>query len=124
LQLSLFDVADPRRPRRIQQARFGRRSSSEVERDHHAFLYWPPAKLAVVPVHVPDRATSLYLAAGYRIDRRGIAYLGKVTHGADQPILRSVVVDDSLFTISSRGVKENGVRAFGVRDWVSFEEGF
>ena len=54
--------------------------------------------------------------------RSGIEYLGQVTHGGEEPIMRSVVVDNSLFTISPRGVKENGVRAFGIRGWVSFEE--
>jgi Beta propeller domain len=120
VQLSLFDVTDPGRLRRIQQARFGRRSNSDVERDHHAFLYWPPAQLAVVPVYVPW--PSHYVAAGFRVTRSGIEYLGQVTHGGEEPIMRSVVVDNSLFTISRRGVKENGVRAFGVRGWVSFEE--
>jgi hypothetical protein len=40
-------------------------------------------------------------------------------HG-EAPLLRSVVMGDSLFTISASGVKENGLRAFAVRDWVSF----
>jgi Beta propeller domain len=121
VELSLFDVGDPRRPRRIQHARVGRSSASEVENDHHAFLYWPPAKLVVVPVRVPGRVDR-YMAAGYRVDRGGIEYLGKVVHGYAQ-IRRSVVVGDSLFTVSEGGVKENGLRAFGVRGWVSFENG-
>ena len=51
LQLSLFDVSDLAHPRRLQQAQLGERwSSSAVEWDHHAFLWWPATKLAVLPM--------------------------------------------------------------------------
>jgi hypothetical protein len=50
--VSLFDVGDPARPRRLAQyqLRFG---SSEAEFDPHAFLYWPATGLLVVPVNGP-----------------------------------------------------------------------
>ena len=53
-QLSLFDVSDPAQPRRLDQLRVGADSSSTVEYDHHAVLWWAPAKLAVVPVQSFD----------------------------------------------------------------------
>jgi len=48
-QVSLFDVADPARPRRIAQHVVSG-GHSEVEFDPHAFLYWPGDGLIVVPV--------------------------------------------------------------------------
>ena len=51
LQLSLFDVSDLARPVRLQRAQLGQRfSSSAVEWDHHAFLWWPATKLALLPI--------------------------------------------------------------------------
>jgi hypothetical protein len=48
-QVSLFDVGDPAKPRRIAQHVVSG-GHSEVEFDPHAFLYWPADGLVVVPV--------------------------------------------------------------------------
>ena len=40
----------PRRPARLAPADAAGAGSSEAEYDHHAFLYWPPARLTVVPL--------------------------------------------------------------------------
>ena len=48
-QLSLFDVSDLRRPARLQSYTLGS-AWSEAENDHHAFLWWQPSRLAVLPV--------------------------------------------------------------------------
>ena len=51
MQLELFDVSNPSAPRL--QARAALASgSSPVQYDHHAFLFWPPAALAVLPVSI------------------------------------------------------------------------
>jgi hypothetical protein len=47
-QLSLFDVADPADPQRIDQVTLAD-GSSDVEYDHRAFLHWPATGLTVVP---------------------------------------------------------------------------
>ncbi|GAB0491414.1 hypothetical protein MMPV_002667 [Pyropia vietnamensis] len=52
VKVSLFDVSDVRAPRELAtwtETDFG--SSSTVQWDHRAFLYWPPARLAVLPVN-------------------------------------------------------------------------
>ena len=49
-QVSLFDVSNAAAPRLLQQARLGESTSSDAEFDHHAFLWWAPKRLAVVPV--------------------------------------------------------------------------
>ncbi|KAK1859948.1 hypothetical protein I4F81_002540 [Pyropia yezoensis] len=51
VKVSLFDVSDVRAPRELAtwtETDLG--SSSAVEWDHRAFLYWPPARLAVLPI--------------------------------------------------------------------------
>jgi uncharacterized secreted protein with C-terminal beta-propeller domain len=52
-QISLFDVSDPRRPERLHNLHI-ENGSSEVEYDHLAFLWWAPASIAVLPLHVWD----------------------------------------------------------------------
>ena len=51
-QLELFDVSDPAAPKLLQRTSLGEGSSSEASYDHHAFLFWPPTQLAVLPVQI------------------------------------------------------------------------
>ena len=51
-QLELFDVSNPAAPRLLARATLGGGSSSQVQYDHHAFLFWPPTALAVLPVSI------------------------------------------------------------------------
>jgi uncharacterized secreted protein with C-terminal beta-propeller domain len=125
LQLSLFDVSDPARPARLQQARLGDRwSHSAAEWDHHAFLWWPPAKLAVLPID----SEGFSGAAGFSVDRAGgIAEVGRVSHdeaGARRApsISRAVVVGPRLFTISDSGVKASGLNSFAAAGWAAFPQ--
>jgi hypothetical protein len=55
-QISLFDVSDPAAPVRLAHydVQFGH---SEAEFDPHAFLYWPPSRLLVIPVQLPYGGT-------------------------------------------------------------------
>jgi hypothetical protein len=125
LQLSLFDVSDLARPTRLHQFQIAERwSSSEVEWDHHAFLWWPQTSLAVLPID----SRRFSGAAAYRVDRAGgIAELGRIAHPAgaragSPPVGRSVVVGDRLFTVSELGVKANGLEGLADRGWVAFPD--
>jgi hypothetical protein len=51
-QLELLDVSNPAAPRLLARATLGGGSSSQVQYDHHAFLFWPPTALAVLPVSI------------------------------------------------------------------------
>ena len=51
-QVSLFDVSNLASPARLDQRKLAAAGSSEAEWDHHAFLWWAPAKLAVIPLRV------------------------------------------------------------------------
>ncbi|MCU0259359.1 MAG: beta-propeller domain-containing protein [Solirubrobacteraceae bacterium] len=108
-QVSLFDVSNPAAPRRLQQRAFGSGSSSEVEWDHLAFLWWEPAKLAMLPLqqYGPDPAAAFTGAVGLRVERTGITEAGRVTHGNDPyPALvrRSFVAGGRVITVSDRGL--------------------
>jgi uncharacterized secreted protein with C-terminal beta-propeller domain len=125
LQLSLFDVSDLARPARLQKAQLGERwSGSAVEWDHHAFLWWPATKLAVLPMN----SEKFHGALGFRVDRAsGIAGVGRVSHAAagaswTPPVSRAVVVGDRLFTISDLGIKASGLEGFADRGWVAFPQ--
>ena len=126
LQVSLFDVADLERPVRLAQRRLGARySGSEVEWDHHAFLWWPATALAMLPIG----SRGFSGAAGFTVSRAGgIVPLGRVAHraggrGTGPPAVRRVVVvGDRLFTISDLGAKASTLA--GLRDvgWTAFPE--
>jgi uncharacterized secreted protein with C-terminal beta-propeller domain len=110
-QLSLFDVSDLRRPTRLHRATLGQ-GWSEAESDHHAFLHWPRTGLVVVPF---DQR-----AVGFRVGRaRGVDEIGRIDHEAGQ-IRRSVVVRDSVLTVSDAGVKSSSLATLAERGWAAF----
>jgi hypothetical protein len=116
-QLSIFDVSDLRHPARLSRVQLGR-GWSEAEADHHAFLFWPRTGLVVLPF---DQR-----ALGFRVGRaRGIDQVGRIDHGAGNltwtpPIRRSLVVGDSVLTVSDAGVKSSRLATLAGEGWVSF----
>ena len=138
LQVSLFDVSDPASPRRIQQGVLPG-ASSEAEWDHHAFLWWPATSLAVIPYQrfqtvaaVDDGKAATVIAPGSEevgalgmvVTRDAIREAGRVIHPTDQlfapEVRRSLVVGDTLFTLSDTGLKASGLRDFAERAWLPF----
>ena len=124
-QLSLFDVSDPAAPRRLHQRALGSDSSSEVESDHKAFLYWAPTRLAVIPVSDYSGEEPFVGAAGFRVDAAsGIAAAGRISHPAPNPyagaIRRSLVAQGRLFTVSDLGLKASSLDGLADQAWVPF----
>jgi hypothetical protein len=125
-QVSLFDVSDPANPRRLQKFALGA-GDSLVEFDHHAFLWWPATRLALVPFtgYGPNGA-SREGAAGLTIDRTAIRLLRRVAHpaspewGGSPPITRSAVVGDLVFTLSEAGLLGSDLQTLADRAWVPF----
>jgi hypothetical protein len=132
-QASLFDVSDPAQPRRLDQVALGQ-GSSAAEFDHHAFLWWEPRGLAVLPLQTYDPAYSS-VAVGVSVDRgRGLGEAGRVTHPGATPdagtgkvavdgmsiIARSLVIDDALYTFSPAGVLASDLGDLTDRQWVGF----
>lgn len=131
-QVSLFDVSDLAKPRRLDQEMFGEGSSSEVENDHRAFSYWAPAQTAVLPFtkygrgasEVDGGGLSFAGAVGVRVSRAGgLEEIGRVTHPLEPfgaPVRRSVVIGDRLITISEAGVGASELATLKRRGYVAF----
>ncbi len=116
-QLSLFDVSDLRRPTRLHKASLGL-GWSEAESDHHAFLFWPRTGLVVLPFE--------QRAVGFRVSRAGgIDAAGKIEHERGKldyspGVRRSLVVRDSVLTVSDSGVKSSSLATLAERGWAAF----
>ena len=113
-QVSLFDVSDPSAPAQLSTFPLGS-FSSEAEYDHHAFLWWGPSSLAVVPVEVG--------AVGVRVDGASLVAHGSsggLRHPTGFPIRRSLVVGSSLLTLSESGVSTVRLADFGSAEWLPF----
>ncbi len=137
-QVSLFDVSDLRRPRLLHQAKVGGSSSSTVEYDHKAFLWWAPKRTVVLPVTIYDQGTTARQdpapsppiapapapdppfagVLGYRVTRAaGIDALGRMSDPADGNgfsggISRSLVFGGRLVTVSDRGIGVGSLTTF------------
>jgi uncharacterized secreted protein with C-terminal beta-propeller domain len=113
-QVSLFDVSDPASPKRLAGRTIGQ-GWSEAEWDHHAFLYWPATRLAVLPVQAPDFAG----AVGLRVGRSALADVGSVSHES-APVRRALVVGGTLYTVSEAGMKASTLAGLDEVGWLAF----
>lgn len=131
-QVSIFDVSDPAEPRRVDTYTLSEGSSSQVEYDHHAFLYWGPERLAMIPVQQwrwdDDKGEDVFFGAvGLRVEANGsLEEIRTVVHpggsGEDYDwraqIQRSAVVDDSVYTISSKGIMKSSIDTLTELAWL------
>jgi len=119
-QVSLFDVSDPAAPQRVAQYHVPQ-SSSEAESDPHAFLYWPATRTLVLPIMNYDGNGG---AIVLRVGDGEFTEVGQLRQpagpGWSQPIRRSLVVDDTLWTLSELGLAANGLGTLDARGWVPF----
>jgi uncharacterized secreted protein with C-terminal beta-propeller domain len=130
-QVSLFDVSDPKKPTRISNKVVGNGSSSSVEFDPHAFLWWDPSKLAVLPVSIYNydqngKGDTFSGAIGFHATKAGgVTEAGRASHPKDQygysaAISRSLVVGDRLFTVSDAGVLSSDLATFAEGGFAPF----
>jgi uncharacterized secreted protein with C-terminal beta-propeller domain len=121
-QVSLFDVSDPAAPRRLSQF-FQKDSGSGAEWDPHAFLYWPKTGLSVIPLNKMDESGALVL----RIGDAEVKELGMIKHPKQRQeggysyepgIQRSMVIGDSLWTVSYEGVQVNDLATLSSQAWI------
>jgi hypothetical protein len=128
-QLSVFDVSDPAHPARLVKHAIGQGSSSTAEFDHHAFLYWPQTKLAVIPLALYDYeggGDPFVGAIGFHVDRDSIDEVGRISHPHDEyslwDIQRATVVGDRLFTLSSAGMLSSALSDLAAGPFVAFPD--
>jgi uncharacterized secreted protein with C-terminal beta-propeller domain len=136
-QISVFDVSDPKDPRRLSRLTFDD-AYSEAEWDHHAFLWWAPEKIAVLPLQrwswddrkgVNDNFSGAVVVSVYP---NRVKQLGEIKHPnvnrsdceeCDEwtaPITRSLVIGDTLFTFSEMGVLASDLVTLDDIAWMAF----
>ena len=135
-------MSDPAAPRRLHAMGLGEGSGSDVEFDYKAFLYWPATGLTMLPLsrYSYDEATKtedvFVGAVGVDVDvENGFRSVGEVSHGkptwtdeegADYRwpgIRRSVVVGDTVYTLSERGLMGSDLTTLAERSWLAFPQG-
>jgi uncharacterized secreted protein with C-terminal beta-propeller domain len=120
VKASLFDVSNPAAPTQLSTLGFGP-GLTPVESEPHAFLYWAPSNLAVLPLTTYDGFTG---AAGVRIAPTALTSAGRVEHHTDQrahvPIERAFVIGDRLYTLSYLGVLSSGLGDLGPLRFTAF----
>ncbi|SCL15636.1 beta-propeller domain-containing protein [Micromonospora inyonensis] len=118
LLVSLFDVADPAKPTRL--AHYHRPEAySPAEHDPHALLFWPASGLVVLPVSGPQRVGQEALVL--RTDGSRLTEVGRITHPGDGHqggIMRSLVVGDTLWTLSGVGLQATDPVGLTTRGWI------
>lgn len=133
-QVSIFDVSDPSDPHRIDQLTLDEGSSSQIEYDHHAFLYWEPTGLAMVPVQQwwwdEDSESVFFGVIGLSVEEDGdLKEIRRVSHpGGDDKnnwdyrsqVSRSIVIGDSVYTISAKGILKSSLDSLSEEAWMDF----
>ena len=130
-QVSLFDVSDLSKPRRLSQRLIdpAGSGSSEAEWDHHAFLWWAPKELAVLPLQTSAKiagGASFTGAVGLRVrGAGGITEVGRITHtvaGESAVVRRSLVAGARLITVSDRGIAAADLDSLAPLGFTAFPE--
>jgi uncharacterized secreted protein with C-terminal beta-propeller domain len=108
LKASLFDVSDLSAPKLVSSLALGS-GGSTAEFEPHAFLYWSPAKVAVLPL-LSYNGTGAFFdgAVGLRVGAT-LSEAGRIEHrdaarDEDAAIDRSLVIGDKLYTLSYLGL--------------------
>jgi uncharacterized secreted protein with C-terminal beta-propeller domain len=125
MKLSLFDVSDVSNPKEISKYMIGERGTdSEALRDHKAFLFSKSKNLLVIPIRVSENGTWNAFQGTYVFNLdldNGFVLKGKITHENEtvnrtdyyydyqSEIRRSLYIDDTLYTISNKMIKANGL---------------
>ena len=136
-QVSVFDVSDPENPHRTAKLTF-EDTQSQAEWDTKAFLWWAPTGVSVLPMQrwSWDERTGKedYFSGAVVLsatpDR--VKELGVIEHPSEgdpecvecgvwtAPIVRSLVIGDSLYTFSETGLLASDLDSLEVIEWVPF----
>jgi uncharacterized secreted protein with C-terminal beta-propeller domain len=114
-QVSLFDVSGP--PKRLSNFRLPG-ASSQAEFDPHAFLHWPQSGLTVIPVS--RGYTGATQAQVLSVTAAKVTGRGSVDHPGIGAIQRSLMVGDTLWTISQTGARATDPQTLASRAWLPY----
>ena len=137
-QVSLFDVSDLAKPSRL--ATYALASSVPAAgMDPHAFLYWPADQLVVVPiqenggsavpagatqqpVQVPQPGALVLRISGTSLTRAGFISPPQSSGYDGSSIERSLVIGQTLWTISPGGVLASDLTTLRQQAWLPFSQ--
>jgi hypothetical protein len=143
LQVSLFDVSDLASPTRLATYELAG-ASSDAQFDPHAFLYWPSSHIVVVPlqrydvvpVSAPGTLPPAQSAPGpqagalvLEINDTSIIEAGFITQPAGgsagtaygyASIERSLVIGQTLWTLSDAGLMASSMTTLKQQAWIPF----
>ena len=117
-KVSLFDVGNPANPTELDVIVFPD-AHSEAEWDHRAFLYWAPEEMAAIPLTRYDYEgdDDFFGAVALRVNRDGVAELGRVSHREQQIVFEGCrPVDNSELARAFGGESEIRICPLGAPD--------
>lgn len=118
-QVSLFDVTDLAAPR-LRGTHHIAHGYSEAELDPHAFLWWPAERLLVIPLTSEQRGAAGSGALVLRVEEAGFTALDTIGHPDGGQVRRTLVVGDTLWTVSDRGLQGNALSTLTQTAWIPF----
>jgi uncharacterized secreted protein with C-terminal beta-propeller domain len=126
LQVSLFDVTDASAPKRLAQV-VRPDAPGEGQLDPHAFLYWPATGVVVVPIESWSGSVGGKVLV-LKVSASGLATVGLISHPSGQSsapdyqagIQRSLVIGDSIWTLSAAGFKVSSMSTLADQAWIAF----
>lgn len=126
LQLSVFDVASPDRPRLAGRTILAA-SSSPAEQDHHALLWWKDTHLLVLPLIQYDGKAPSPGAVAFRVAGDGalteaarISPPPATDQGFENGPVRELVVGDLLYSVTEHGLVTNRLDELSTQSWTPF----
>jgi uncharacterized secreted protein with C-terminal beta-propeller domain len=124
VKASLFDVSNMAAPREVRTLGLGT-GSTAVESEPHAFLYWAPKNLAVIPLQTYDNPPFLG-AVGVKVTPDVLTEAGRISHhsaarGDDATIERTLVIGDKLYSLSWLGLSATSVDTLGPLSFTAFQ---
>jgi uncharacterized secreted protein with C-terminal beta-propeller domain len=135
-QVELFDVSNAANPKLLGKTSLGAGSSTQATYDHHAFLYWQPTGLAVLPMQTygavgvvtpggPISGSQAFNGAvAFHVSPSGIGALTQFSqdqvNGATPSIERAIVIGQTLYTLSDSGVMASSLSTLARQAFVAF----
>jgi hypothetical protein len=122
VKTSLFDVSNLAAPREVTNLQFAS-SSTSVEEEPHAFLFWAPKKLVVMPLQ--SYSPAFTGAVGIHVEPTALSEVGRIVHHVDArpenaPVERSLVIGDKLYSLSYLGLSTTSVDTLAWQGYTAF----